>query len=61
MSGETHGHPEAIWKLVMAMKLNGLPKESLNLGFMADFEVKQFEEYWARSYAELCKGSTLHD
>ena len=55
------GNPEAIWKLVMAMKLNGLPKEALNLGFMADFEIKQFEDFWSLGYAELCKWSRRHD
>jgi hypothetical protein len=55
------GNPEAIWKLVMAMKLNGLPKEALNLGFMAAFETKQFEHFWSLGYAELCKWSRLHD
>lgn len=57
---EPRGNPEAIRKLVMAMKLNGLPKESLNLGFLADFEVRQFEEFWALPYVELCKRSVLH-
>lgn len=55
------GNPEAIWKLVMAMKLCGIPKESLDFGFMANFEIEQFAYFWALSYVELCKRSTLRD
>lgn len=58
---ERRGNPEAIWKLVMAMKLNGIPKEALSLGFLADFEAQQFEEFWSLGYADLCKWGVRRD
>lgn len=60
-TGPPTWNTEAVWKLVMAMKLNGLPKEALNLGFMTDREVKQFEEFFALSYADLCKWGIRRD
>ena len=56
LDADARGNPRAVWKLVLGMKLCGLPKEALNTGFFASFEVAQFEQFWTLPFEELYEG-----